>query len=84
MRMVYASAPEDVFYPARDRLVRRFDKWARRRREPVDPFVVEVLVDHRWADGDGLVGRWQPGDLDEALLDFRPAGSRLTRSCSTR
>lgn len=72
MRMVYASAPEGVFYPARDRLVSRFEKWSRRRGERVDPFVVDVLVEHRWADGDGLLSRWQPGDLEAALGDWFP------------
>jgi hypothetical protein len=72
MRMVYTSAPDDVFYPARNRLVRRFDRWARRRGRPVDAFAVEALVDHRWEDGDGLLGRWRPEDLDEALCDWFP------------
>ncbi|RQW84055.1 hypothetical protein DKL51_30745 [Micromonospora globispora] len=72
MRMVYTSAPEELFFPARDRLVRRFDRWARRHRRPVDAFVVETLLEHRWADGDGLLGRWQPEDLEEALLDWFP------------
>ncbi|PZG14697.1 hypothetical protein C1I95_21180 [Micromonospora craterilacus] len=72
MRMVYTSAPDDVFIPGRDRLVRRFERWARRQRRPVDPFTVEALLDHRWADGDGRLGRWQPEDLEEALLDWFP------------
>ncbi|MEV6813699.1 hypothetical protein [Micromonospora sp. NPDC051296] len=72
MRMVYTSAPDDVFIPGRDRLVRRFERWARRQRRPVDPFTVEALLDHRWADGDGLLSRWQPEDLEEALLDWFP------------
>ncbi|MGC5020371.1 hypothetical protein [Micromonospora sp. DT47] len=38
----------------------------------MDPFSVEALLDHRWADGDGLLGRWLPEDLEEALLDWFP------------
>ncbi|MBM0224323.1 hypothetical protein [Micromonospora sp. ATA51] len=72
MRMVYTSAPDQIFISARDRLVRRFDRWARRHRRPVDAFVLESLLDHRWADGDGLLGRWQPEDLEDALLDWFP------------
>ncbi|SCG43474.1 hypothetical protein [Micromonospora halophytica] len=72
MRMVYTSAPDDLFLSARQRLVRRFDRWARRHRRPVDLFVIEALLDHRWSDGDGLLGRWQPEDLEGALLDWFP------------
>ncbi|MEH1053693.1 hypothetical protein V6U89_00530 [Micromonospora sp. CPCC 206171] len=72
MRMVYTSAPDDLFISARQRLVRRFDRWARRHRRPVNLIVVEALLDHRWSDGDGLLGRWQPEDLEEALLDWFP------------
>ncbi|SCL20419.1 hypothetical protein GA0070624_1991 [Micromonospora rhizosphaerae] len=72
MRMVYTSAPDQMFIPARDRLMWRFDGWARRHRRPVDPVVIEALLDHRWAEGDGLLGRWQPEDFEEALLDWFP------------
>ncbi|MGR6317529.1 hypothetical protein Q2K19_05290 [Micromonospora soli] len=72
MRMVYTSAPDPIFIPARDRLKWRFGGWARRHPRQVDLFVVEALLDHRWADGDGLLGRWQPEDLEEALLDWFP------------
>ncbi|MCM0673209.1 hypothetical protein NCC78_00470 [Micromonospora phytophila] len=72
MRMVYTSAPDDLFFSARQRLMRRFDRWARRHRRPVDLFVIEALLDHRWSDGDGLLGRWQPEDVEEALLDWFP------------
>ncbi|MBO4208343.1 hypothetical protein [Micromonospora echinofusca] len=72
MRMVFRLAPEEAYAPARDRLIRRFDTWARRQRRPVDPFVVMALLDHRWSDGDGLLGRWQPGDFEVTLLDWFP------------
>ncbi|KAB1156490.1 hypothetical protein F6X68_11460 [Micromonospora sp. AMSO12t] len=72
MRMVYTSAPPDVFYPARERLVRKLDRWARKHRRPVDLFVIEALLEHRWSAGDGLLGRWQPEDLEETLLDWFP------------
>ncbi|MCW3839149.1 hypothetical protein ONA70_03435 [Micromonospora yasonensis] len=72
MRMVYTSAPDELFFPARERLVRRFDRWARKHQRPVDLFVIESLLEHRWSDGDGLLGRWQPEDLEEALLDWFP------------
>jgi hypothetical protein len=72
MRMVYTSAPEDVFYPARDRLLRRFERWSRKRRRPVHLFVVEEVLDHRWAFGDGILCRWQPEDLAAVLLDWFP------------
>ncbi|HEX7745479.1 MAG TPA: hypothetical protein VF462_09490 [Micromonosporaceae bacterium] len=55
--MVYTAAPEDTFLPARDRLVRRFDRWARRHGRHGDAFAVEALVVHRWTNGDGLLGR---------------------------
>ncbi|MFG3710213.1 hypothetical protein [Micromonospora sp. NPDC047730] len=72
MRMVYTSAPPDVFYPARERLLRKLDRWARKRRRPIDLFVIEELLEHRWSAGDGLLGRWQPEDLEETLLDWFP------------
>lgn len=72
MRMVYTSTPDELFFPARQRLIRRFDGWARRHRRQVDLFVVEALLDQRWSDGDGLLGRWQPEDLEEVLLDWFP------------
>lgn len=72
MRMVYTSAPDHVFIPACQRLLRRFGRWARRHHQPVDEFVLESLLDYRWADGDGLLGRWQPEDLEEALLEWFP------------
>ncbi|WP_203903794.1 hypothetical protein [Virgisporangium aliadipatigenens] len=80
MRMVYTHAPEEVFYPARDRLVESFTRWARIRGREVDPFVVEALVEHRWADGDGLLCRWSPADLAEALLDWFPRAVSVTAS----
>jgi hypothetical protein len=72
MRMVFTAAPDEVFYPARDRLVAAFDRWARRQRRTVDPFIVEALIEHRWDAGDGLLCRWHPADLREALLDWFP------------
>jgi hypothetical protein len=72
MRMVFIAAPDEVFYPARDRLVTAFDRWARQERRPIDPFVVETLVEHRWAAGDGLLCRWYSADLREALCDWFP------------
>jgi hypothetical protein len=72
MRMVWSAAPEDDYLAARDRLVRRFQAWARRRGIPVDAFAVEALLDHRWEDGDGLLGRWRPEDFVEALCDWFP------------
>jgi hypothetical protein len=72
MRMVFTAAPEEVFRPARNRLVAAFDRWARRHRRTVDPFVVEVLVEHRWDAGDGLLCRWQPAGLRRVLLDWFP------------
>src|SRR5256885_1559938 len=72
MRMVYTAVPEDVFYPARNRLVAAFARWAHKQRRAVDPFVVEALVDHRWEAGDGRLGRWKPADLRESLCDWFP------------
>ncbi len=72
MRMVFTAAPDEVFYPARDRLVATFDSWARRQRRTADPFVVEALIEHRWDAGDGILCRWHPDDLREALLDWFP------------
>ncbi|TQS40390.1 hypothetical protein [Cryptosporangium phraense] len=72
MRMVFTRAPEDVFYPARDRLVAEFGRWAGRRRASADPFVVEVMVEYRWSEGDGLLGRWQPEDLRLLLCEWFP------------
>jgi hypothetical protein len=70
--MVFTDAPDEVFYPARARLVAAFDGWARRQRRPADPFVVEGLLDHRWEAGDGILCRWRPADLRETLLDWYP------------
>jgi hypothetical protein len=47
MRMVFTGSPDEVFYPARDRLVAAFDRWARRQRRAVDPFVVEAPIRRR-------------------------------------
>src|SRR6185312_15291 len=57
MRMVFSGADEDVFYPAQERLAAAVGRWARKHRRDVDPFVVGALVEHRWADGDGILGR---------------------------
>jgi hypothetical protein len=78
MRMVWTFAPEEDFYPARDRLVDAFERWARRAGRGVDLFVAEVLVEQRWSVGDGLLGRWQPDDLRYALLEYFPRGVTTT------
>ena len=70
--MVFTAAPDELFIPARDRLVTAFDEWARRQRRSVDPFVVEALIQHRWEAGDGILCRWQPADLRAVLLDWFP------------
>ncbi|MEV4707896.1 hypothetical protein [Actinoplanes sp. NPDC049316] len=70
--MVFTAAPEETFYPAQDRLVVAFQRWARQHRRTVDPFVVETLVEHRWDDGDGILCRWRPDELRNALLDWFP------------
>lgn len=70
--MVYTAAPDEVFYPARDRLVAAFDTWARRHQRATDPFVVEAVIEHRWDAGDGILCRWDPAELREALLDWFP------------
>jgi hypothetical protein len=72
MRMVFTATPDEVFYPARDRLVVAFEKWARRQRRPADAFVVETVLEHRWADGDGLLCRWQSADFHEVLAGWFP------------
>ncbi|WJK35287.1 hypothetical protein [Solwaraspora sp. WMMA2065] len=73
MRTVYTSADPDTFHHARQRLVGRVGKWARRqRRTELDPFVIETLLEYRWSHGDGLLGRWHPDDLTAALLDGFP------------
>ncbi|MDP9799615.1 hypothetical protein J2S43_008127 [Catenuloplanes nepalensis] len=74
MRMVFTDAPEDEFIPARDRLVGTFERWARRARRDVDPFMAEVLIEQRWSVGDGLLGRWRPEDLRFALIEYFPRG----------
>ncbi|GAB7048196.1 hypothetical protein [Catenuloplanes indicus] len=74
MRMVFTDAPEDEFYPARDRLIDAFDRWARQARRAVDLFVAEVLVEQRWSVGDGRLCRWQPEDLRYALIEYFPRG----------
>ncbi|MEU4426740.1 hypothetical protein AB0F81_39480 [Actinoplanes sp. NPDC024001] len=70
MRMVFTGAPEDVIVPALHRLVDAFGRWA--ADLPADPFVVEVLLEHRWSEGDGLLCRWPPSDLRAALCDWFP------------
>jgi len=72
MRMVFPAAPDEVFDPARDRLVASFEKWARRHRREVDPFVAGAVLEHRWAMGDGLLCRWQPADLHAVLCGWFP------------
>ena len=74
MRMVYTDAPDEDFFPARDRLVDAFTRWAHRMRRAVDPFVVEVLIEQRWSVGDGRLSRWQPADLRYALIEYFPRG----------
>ncbi|WP_433087522.1 hypothetical protein ACQP1P_16365 [Dactylosporangium sp. CA-052675] len=72
MRMVFTAAPDDVFDAAQERLVGRVVRWSRGQHREVEPFVVAALVEHRWADGDGLLCRWQPEDLREALCEWFP------------
>ncbi|MFY1632927.1 hypothetical protein ACN27F_06500 [Solwaraspora sp. WMMB335] len=73
MRMVYTSADDDTYHTARQRLMHRIEKWARtRRRTEIDLFLIEALLDHRYHDGDGLLGRWQPEDLTETLTEWFP------------
>ncbi|WP_033339745.1 hypothetical protein [Catenuloplanes japonicus] len=72
MRMVWTYAPDEDFFPARDRLVDAFERWARRAGRGADLFVAEVLIEQRWSVGDGLLGRWQPDDLRYALLEYFP------------
>lgn len=74
MRMVFTDAPDDEFYPARDRLIDAFVRWAERARREVDPFMAEVLVEQRWSMGDGRLCRWQPADLRYALIEYFPRG----------
>ncbi|MFI5840033.1 hypothetical protein ACIA8K_10030 [Catenuloplanes sp. NPDC051500] len=78
MRMVWTYAPDEDFYPARDRLVDAFERWARRAGRGVDLFAAEVLVEQRWSVGDGLLSRWQPDDLRYALLEYFPRGVTIT------
>src|SRR5256885_1254356 len=75
MRMVYTAVPEDVFYPARNRLVAAFARWAHKQRRAVDPFVVEALADHRW--GGGLQGwpRLPGGPRSAKSPTYGPAAS---------
>jgi hypothetical protein len=83
MRVVFTGSPDEVFYPARDRLVAAFDRWARRQRRAVDPFVVEALVEHRWDAGDGILCRWQPADLrapTTGTTASSPKGTPATRA----
>lgn len=72
MRMVFPAAPDEVFDPARDRLVTAFGRWSRRHGREADPFVVDVVIEHRWSMGDGLLSRWQPDDLRAVLCDWFP------------
>jgi hypothetical protein len=53
-------------------LVDAFTRWAHRHGRAADPVVIEALIDHRWEDGDGVLCRWGPDDLVEALLDWFP------------
>lgn len=78
MRMVWTYAPDEDFYPARDRLVDAFERWARRAGRGADLFVAEVLIEQRWSMGDGLLSRWQPDDLRYALLEYFPRGMTTT------
>ncbi len=34
--------------------------------------MVKALIEHRWDAGDGILCRWHPADLREALLDWFP------------
>ncbi|WP_131787308.1 hypothetical protein [Protofrankia symbiont of Coriaria ruscifolia] len=72
MRMVFSDADELVFRDACDRLVGRFDEWAGERGLEVDPFAVEVALEHKWAVGDGILSRWTVADLRELLLGWMP------------
>ncbi len=72
MRMVFSDADELVFRDACDRLVARFDEWAGERGLEVDPFAVEVALEHKWAMGDGILSRWTVTGLRELLLDWMP------------
>jgi hypothetical protein len=77
--MVFTAAPDEVLYPARDRLVAAFDRWAWRQRRSASPFVIEALVEHRWETGDGILCRWQPADLVLTQLGVGLVTGRLRR-----
>ena len=42
------------------------------RRPDADPFVASVMLDFKWAYGDGRIFEWRRADLDDLLLSYFP------------
>jgi len=69
---------ENAFHAARDALLEDY-RHALDEERGADPFAAEVLLDYKWAYGDGRICDWRRRDLEELLLDHFPRKVALDR-----
>lgn len=77
-RRRFAVDDEDAFHAARDALLEDYRR-ALDEERGADPFAAEVLLDYKWAYGDGRICDWRRRDLEELLLDHFPRKVALDR-----
>ncbi|HXV92013.1 MAG TPA: hypothetical protein VD813_01840 [Pseudonocardia sp.] len=72
MAMRFTIDHEKAYRARRDELVEQFAGWLDRNLVPGDPGDAELLLDWRFAYGDGRLDRWSVTDLSEFLLGWCP------------
>jgi hypothetical protein len=72
MRMTFGAQDEDAYYRRRDELGEAFAEWLNEHDVPGDPNDAGLLMDWKWAYGDGRLDRWSVTDVDEFLLGWCP------------
>jgi hypothetical protein len=74
MRLRFGPDEEAAAREAVDRLTARFAGWldARPAERGAEPADVALLLEWKWAYGDGDLGRWDRLDVDEVLLGHLP------------
>jgi len=70
-RRRFAVEDEDAFHAARDAVLEDYRR-ALDEERGADPFAAEVLLDYKWAYGDGRICDWRRRDLEDLLLDHFP------------
>lgn len=62
---------EEAFRTAHDSLMQGYRSGSRTRVD-IEPFAASVMLEYKWADGDGKICEWQRHDLERLLLDYFP------------